>query len=140
MRIIKVLNRPLVPMFIYTSFTSIVVESHIYGVFCIFIILYQTVIYPLSWKNIVIVHESQESYYHRISGPPKSWNIITSNSNPIWCKPVSSRIRVVRISVVSRPVSVTDEGSVISGANITDYNVTMIRNNFITQTEIDSCR
>ena len=122
----------------YTSSTA--VQSHKDNLCCECIILYHTVIYSLCWWISSSV--PQQSHYHRTSIPPESWswNINTINSSLIWCKPVSSRIRSINSTKSSRTVSMTEESSVDSGANITDHHIAMIRNDVITQTKVYICK
>ena len=110
--------------------SSTVVQSHIQSLCDIVSILHLTAVYPLLWSAII----APQPHYHRSSVPLKSWNISTSyttNIFSIWCKPVSSRS-----TTTGRTVSMTEQSIVVSGANITDHHIGMIRNEVTIQTEI----
>ena len=119
----------------YTDTSSIVVQSHIDCLLCHCSIFYQAVIYPLRWRISSSV--PQQSHHHRTSTSPESWNT-SIDCYPIWCNPVSSRVSIVPISG-SKMVSMTDESSVIRGANITDQHIAMVRDDVIVQTEVYTC-
>ena len=119
--------------------SSTVVQSHIDCLICECIILYHTVIYPL--RRRITSSPPQQYYLHRTSISHKSWNIISAsitNCSPTWRKPVSSRMEVIATwgsSAITKTVSITDESSAISGTNITDHHIAMVRDEVSIQTE-----